>query len=283
MTSTREPLNGKTILLIAEQGLGDTIQFCRYVQVLEAQGARVLLEVPDALVGLLSSLSVQVNVHVAGQSAQKADYALPLMSLPFACKTSLQSIPANVPYLHPEAEKVQKWLQSLGGKENKMKVGLVWSGGYRRDQPETWAVNERRNIPLGAIAKLNCPQVQFVSLQKGDPAETEMQLQRGQVWPSDNLLLPADQLQDFSDTAALIQNLDLIISVDTSVAHLAGALGKPVWLLNRYDTCWRWMLEREDSPWYPTMKIYRQPVRGDWETVLERVREDLIALTQERS
>jgi hypothetical protein len=157
-----------------------------------------------------------------------------------------------------------------------LKVGLVWSGGFRPNQPEVWGVNERRNIPVvpfsKALQNLSCT---FVSLQKGDPAESEVRAMGHELWPGGNFLNFSADLLDFTDTAGLIEHLDLVIGVDTSTAHLAAAMGKPVWLLNRFDTCWRWLLDREDSPWYPTLKLYRQPAMGDWDSVLQQVRQDL--------
>jgi glycosyl transferase family 9 (putative heptosyltransferase) len=156
-----------------------------------------------------------------------------------------------------------------------MRVGLVWSGGFRADQPELWAVNSRRNIPLPRLAELNHPDIEFYSLQKGQPAEGELAALVAQHWGGLQLVDHTGELHDFDDTAALIEQLDLVISVDTSTAHLAGALGKPVWLLNRFDTCWRWLLHRNDSPWYPSLRLYRQERWGDWDSVLQNVRCDL--------
>ena len=167
------------------------------------------------------------------------------------------------------------WQAKLGDK-NKPRVGLVWSGGFRPNQPEVWSVNSRRNIPLAKLAALKNPDIEFYSLQKGQPAESELAELISDNWGGPNLVDYTSLLNDFSDTAALIENLDLVISVDTSTAHLAGALGKPVWILNRFDTCWRWLLERTDSPWYPTAKLYRQQKAGDWDAVVQRVKADLI-------
>jgi hypothetical protein len=155
-------------------------------------------------------------------------------------------------------------------------VGLVWSGGFRADQPELWAVNNRRNIPLASLAPLGDADVEFYSLQKGQPAESELSQLTCDRWNGPRVINHTTLLHDFADTAALIENLDLVISVDTSTAHLAGALGKPVWILNRFDTCWRWLLHRTDSPWYPTVRLYRQERVGNWHGVVERVRTDLM-------
>jgi tetratricopeptide (TPR) repeat protein len=269
-----EFLAGKTILLHAEQGLGDTLQFCRYATLVGELGARVILEVPKPLVPLSSSITGVAQTIAMGDALPAFDYHCPLMSLPLAFGTTVDSIPSDIPYIRADHDKVAYWRSKLGTRTRK-RVGLVWSGGFRKNQPHLGHVNQRRNIPLADICSLKSAQVNFYSLQKGEPAETELREQQHLLWPEDNLFNFASELQDFSDTAALIDNLDLIISVDTSTAHLAGAMGKPVWLLNRFDTCWRWFSDRTDSPWYPGMKVFRQPAPGDWRSVLERVREEL--------
>jgi hypothetical protein len=154
-------------------------------------------------------------------------------------------------------------------------VGLVWSGGFRPDQPALWSTHERRNISLAQISALNTPGVDFYSLQKGEPAESQVLAEIGRYWKSDNFFNYAAELQDFTDTAAFIANLDLVISVDTSSAHLAAAMGKPVWLLNRFDTCWRWQLHRRDSPWYPTLTVFRQTAAADWLIPVQQMRVEL--------
>jgi ADP-heptose:LPS heptosyltransferase len=161
-----------------------------------------------------------------------------------------------------------------------MRVGLVWAGGFRPNQPELWAVNERRNIPLRQLAELKHPEVEYYSLQKGEPAEGELAQLKAQNWSGPTLIDHVSELHDFEETAALVEQLDLVISVDTSAAHLAGALGKPVWLLNRFDTCWRWLLDRSDSPWYPTLRLYRQERPGDWRGVVQRIRQDLVEVVR---
>ena len=266
------PLQGKTILLHAEQGLGDTLQFCRYVPLVAQLGAKVILEVQAPLIGLLKDLEGVNTLIARGDALPAFDYQCPLMSLPLAFQTTLESIPAATPYLSANPHRVRVWQDRLGPK-TKPRVGLVWNGGHRQDQPELWNVNQRRNLPLEKIARLQSLDMEFYSLQKGDPAESELKQKQAAVWPT--LMNYADDLKDFTDTAALIECMDLIISVDTSCAHLAGALGKPVWILNRFDSCWRWLLEREGSPWYPTAKLYRQKTPGDWDGVIERVAMDL--------
>ncbi len=176
----------------------------------------------------------------------------------------------------------RRWEEKLGPKRA-LRVGLVWSGGYRPNRPDHRAINLRRNIPLEKFAALKLPGVEFFSLQKGRPAEDELAAAAANRWGGPDLRDISAELEDFGDTAALIEQLDLVISVDTAVAHLAGALGRPVWILNRYDSCWRWLREREDTPWYRTARLYRQTTPGDWDSVLKRVQADLSTLTGNHS
>ena len=179
-------------------------------------------------------------------------------------------MPAAIPYLASDPAKTARWAALLAPHRNRRLVGLVWAGAPRPADRQANAVDRRRSLPLSALAPLSgVPDVQFVSLQKG-PAASQAPAPSG----FDLLDLTAG-LQDFTDTAALIANLDLVISVDTSVAHLAGALGRPVWLLSRFDGCWRWLLDRDDSPWYPSLRLFRQPQPGDWPSVIVAVRRAL--------
>jgi hypothetical protein len=228
---------------------------------------------------LAGNIQITDNCNDLGSFAFQA----PLMSLPLIFNTELETIPSAPAYLSPDPTKQKMWEQKLDPNHH-LKVGLVWNGGFRPDQPEIWATNERRNIPLEVIARLqHLSIIEFYSLQKGDPAESELTLKRTAIWPTNNLLNFAPELKDFSDTAALISNLDLVISVDTSTAHLAAALGKPTWILNRYDTCWRWLEDRTDSPWYPSVTLYRQKSPGNWDEVIDLVERDLQILTQKHS
>jgi tetratricopeptide (TPR) repeat protein len=263
-----ESLAGKTVLLHAEQCLGDMIQFCRYASLVAELGAHVTLEVPETLRPLLESLSGVSRVIARGETLPATDYHCPLLSLPFAFKTTLASVPSSVPYLKAAAPKLLSWSIRLGEKK-KPRVGLVWSGGAR---PK---MTDRRKIALEKFASLRQFDIEFFSLQKGQPAESELAELISNRWSGPDLIDVTHELHDFSDTAALIEHLDLVISVDTSTAHLAGALGKPVWILLRFDSCWRWLLERADSPWYPTARLYRQASPGDWDAVIERVNRDL--------
>ncbi len=266
----KETLAGKTILLHSEQGLGDTLQFCRYADLCKALGATVILEVEKPLMVIVATLKGADLVLEKYSPLPPFDYHCPILSLPLAFVTTVESIPGDVPYLHADPADVASWAARLGPK-TKLRVGLVWSGGHRPEQPELWSVNRRRNIALARLAVLNNPGVEFHSLQKGQPAEGELALVLAD-WDGPPIADHAADLNDFTDTAALIENLDLVIAVDTSTAHLAGALAKPVWILNRFDTCWRWMLERTDTPWYPTARLFRQTGFDDWEPVLAELK-----------
>jgi hypothetical protein len=235
----------------------------------------VILEAQAPLLKLLEGVAGISRLVAPGSALPpNIDYQCPLMSLPLAFATTLATIPAEIPYLKSSPEKVRFWQEKLG-ERNKPRVGLVWSGGFRPEQPELWSVNSRRNIPLSKLAPLKHPDIEFYSLQKGQPAESELAELRAGGWEGPDLVDFTGLLAAFSDTAALIECLDLVISVDTSIVHVAGAMAKPVWMLNRFDTCWRWLLERSDSPWYPTLRLFRQERPGDWDGVVERVRGEL--------
>jgi tetratricopeptide (TPR) repeat protein len=269
-----ESLAGRTLLLYGEQGFGDTIQFCRYATLAAQAGARVVLEVPAPLKDLLSSVDGVERVVSSGEPLPHYDLYGALLSLPIAFGTTLETIPANIPYLRPDAERLEAWRQRLGERD-KLRVGLVWSGGVRPGQPELSAVNIRRNISLCHLRWLKHPQIEFYSLQKGEAAEAELAAARKQGWGGPEISDFTALLENFADTAALVAHLDLIITVDTAMAHLAGALGKPVWILNRFDSCWRWLLDRTDTPWYPTARLYRQERVGEWDGVLRGIQADL--------
>ena len=277
-----DSIAGKKILIWSEQGLGDTLQFCRYIKSLFEFGAQITFGVPAPLLNVLRGLTKFCNlVAINNIKSDGFDLQSPLLSLPLLFKTDLGSIPNQIPYLDIDQVQKTSYEQEILGKKN-LCVGLIWNGGFRAEHPELWAINKRRNIELDQLVALkDVPGVEFFSLQKGDPAESELAARKDQVWPE--LINCVHLLNDFADTAALMGCLDLIISVDTSSAHLAGALGKPVWILNRYDSCWRWLRGREDSPWYPTAKIYQQKQPGNWDDVIARVRLDLNDLAQKRS
>jgi hypothetical protein len=266
-----EDLAGKTIFLHAEQGYGDTIQFLRYVPLVTARGRSVILEVPPSLERLAAQVSASgAAATAADPAATAADFFCPLLSLPRAFGTTVATIPGEVPYLAADRSAVAAWRQRLAGLSG-LRAGLVWAGDPRPNQSEANRIDRRRSVTLGHFANLaGIPGVSVVSSQKGDAAaQTHL--------PPPGLLVHdwTDELFDFADTAALIEALDLVISVDTSVVHLADALGKPIWLLNRFDTCWRWLLNRDDSPWYPTLRQFRQRSPGDWISVISGVQDAL--------
>jgi tetratricopeptide (TPR) repeat protein len=261
-------LRGKTILLHGEQGLGDCIQFVRYASLIKDRGGRVLVMCPSVLTRLFKTMNAidLVIPDDTKSSPPDYDYHAPMLSLPMLLGTTLDTVPNTVPYLFAPVDQIAVWADQLRPTTD-LKVGLVWAGNSRSNHPSAYAVDRRRSMQLNQFAKFaNTPGFQFISLQKGEPAR---QLETPP--PGLTVIDCMNDVQDFADTAALIANLDLVISVDTSVVHLAGAMGKPVWVLSRFDGCWRWLRNREDSPWYPTMRIFRQPSAGDWQSVIENV------------
>jgi tetratricopeptide (TPR) repeat protein len=257
------PIDGATVFVHAEQGLGDMLQFCRYIPMLAAR-ARVILETPRPLARLLSGLEGVARVVIQGEPPPRYDAWIPLLSLPAAFGTTLETIPAGIPYLSADPERSAAWRRRLATLPGR-KVGLVWAGSPRPGQPRANLIDRRRSMALACFGPLAAiPGLSLVSLQKGEPAAQA---------PPDGMALHdwTAELEDFADTAALVDALDLVISVDTSVAHLAGALGRPVWVLNRYDQCWRWLWGRTDTPWYPTARLFQQDAPGDWSGVIARV------------
>jgi tetratricopeptide (TPR) repeat protein len=263
-----ESIAGRTILLYSEQGLGDALQFCRYAKVVADLGASVILQVRKPLKSLLAGVQGASQVITGGDLMPRFDCRCPLMSLPLAFKTTLDTIPVASRYLTSNPVKVDKWLARLGSSP-KSRIGLVWSGNpaFSLDRKRSIALTELlRHLPVGP---------QYVSLQKELTT-----LDRLTIQAHGGILQFADELNDFSDTASLCECLDLVISVDTAVAHLSGAMGKKTWILLPSVPDWRWLLNREDSPWYPSVRLYRQRGRGDWGGVLDRIEADLYALTQ---
>ncbi len=258
-----EPLEGSRILLHAEQGLGDTLQFVRYVPLVAARGGNVVLEVQTRLHRLLAQTPGAGEVIHRGDALPEFDWQCPLLSLPWAFATALNSIPAKIPYVHPDPAQVAAWGQRLAG--DSLRIGLVW-GGSPTFPHERW-----RSIPLAHLAPLTkLGGTTFYSLQMG-PQTSQVKQLGSRV----RIIDLQDEQEDFADTAAIIANLDLVISIDTSVAHLAGAMGKPVWVLLHKSPDWRWLLEREDSPWYPTARLFRQSTLGNWQDVVARVEQNL--------
>ncbi|MBO9537979.1 tetratricopeptide repeat protein [Herbaspirillum sp.] len=272
----KESLQGKTILLHAEQGFGDTLQFARYVPVVAAKGAKVILEVQPELAQLMRNLP-GVSEVVTGMTAlsRNFDFHCPLMSLPLACATFSEEEIPRAPYLSVDAAQWSAWYQRLP-QNRALRVGLAWSGSTASTDPSAVAIDAMRSLPfqeLAPIVELARSQggVEFVSLQVGYAAVAQLQAHPLR----DHVHDFSAHLTDFSETAALVANLDLVISVDTSVCHLAGALGKPVWLLNRFNGCWRWQVDRTDTPWYQNFTIFRQDTQGDWSGVVAQMREAL--------
>jgi hypothetical protein len=228
--------------------------------------------------GLLARLPGVDQLIERGTSLPPFDYHCPLMSLPLAFGTTVATIPFPRAYLRADEAKVRHWRDKIGG-GGRLKVGVIWNGGFRPNQPELWSTNERRNIPLDVFAEaFRSIHADFFSLQKGDPAESAIRGRELEYWPQGNFFNFAGELNDFSDTAALIENLDVVVSVDTATAHVAAALGKPTWILNRFDSCWRWLRDRDDSPWYPSARLYRQQSDCHWAPVLQQLADDLSAL-----
>ena len=249
-----EDVRGKTILLHAEQGLGDTLQFVRYVPLVAALGATVVLVVQPALRRLLSHLAGVAELRVVGDRLPVFDVYAPLLSLPGLFGTTLDSIPPAIPYELP--------LARLPG--GRLRAGLVWAGST------AFVADRRRSMPAELLWRLR--EVEGVEW---------FSLQIPRVGLPDGIVDLMDGVDDLADTAARVAGLDLVITVDTAVAHLAATMGKPVWLLSRFRGCWRWLSGRRDSPWYPSVTIYRQPSPGDWETVVDAVRADLERLRDE--
>lgn len=254
-------LAGRTVLVWHEEGFGDTLQFCRYIPLLAARGARVVAWMPPELIRLIDTLDGVASV-TSGLALPAFDWHCPVFSLPRAFGATLETIPAMPGYLRADPSLVAEWARRLptGG----FRVGLAWAGQARPWLPGFAALDARRSIGLAALAPLaQAPGVRLISLQKGAPAREALSPPRGM-----RLHDPMGGARDFADTAAIIANLDAVISVDTSVAHLAGAMDTRVLLLDRYDSCWRWLAGRADSPWYPSLRILRQPSAGDWGPVV---------------
>jgi hypothetical protein len=254
-------VRGRTIVIYHEEGFGDTIQHLRYAQLLTQAGAHVILWAPEELVRLARGQADIAEVLTGNVNLPKFDFHCPIISLPYVFDTALETIPAPVPYIQADAALAAALAARLPAGR---RVGLVWSGEPRSYDPAAQALDRRRSLPLVALAPLTAlPGLTFVSLQVGAA--------QAQITPG--IHNPMGGVKDFADTAAIIANLNLVVSVDTAVAHLAGAMGKPVFLLDRHDNCWRWLHGRTDSPWYPTMRIFRQAKMGDWSEPAAQVAE----------
>ena len=263
-------LTGRTVLVLQEEGFGDSIQFLRYLPMLAARGARVAVAVPPELSRLMRTIAGVAEVPDGDAAVPAYDFHTSFNGLPRAFETTLETIPCDVPYVAADSALAAAWAARLPAGDA-LRVGLVWAGQARPWLPGFTGLDRRRSTSLATLAPLAAvPGVRFISLQKGpgarEIAEPGIEL---------DVFDAMGEVRDFADTAAIVANLDLVISVDTSVVHLAGAMGKPVFLLDRYDNCWRWLRGREDSPWYPTLRIFRQQVSGEWEPVIARVAEAL--------
>ena len=256
-------LRGKTILLFAEQGFGDALQFVRYVPLVAARGGKVVLSCPPKLMTLFGTVAGATAVHNAETPAPDFDLCCSLLSLPRIFGTTLETIPAATPYLHPPEAAAERWRARLTADGPGLKVGLFWSTESRN------RMTPLRSLELGMLAPLaRARGVRFYSLQRGAAA--------GQARPKDMALTDlSSELTDFADDAGLLASVDLVITINTATAHLAGALGRPVWTLIHYPPDWRWLEGRRDSPWYPTMRLFQRGRTERWETVIERVADAL--------
>lgn len=256
---------GKRVYVHAEQGLGDLIQFVRYVPMLAERGAKIALQCPVPLLRLFQCVGGVEALVSSGLPPNGFDLQCSLLSLPRLFQTRLDNIPSDVPYLLADSDLSDRWRHRISG--GKLKVGLVWAG--RPQHPN----DRNRSMGLSMLEPLaQVPEATFFSLQKG-PAASQAGEQK-----SLRLVELTNELTDMADTAAAVSNLDLVLTVDTAVAHLAGAMGRPVWVLLPFVPDWRWMMERTDSPWYPTMRLFRQPALGDWQSVIQNVASELQAL-----
>ena len=266
-------LHGKVILLYAEQGFGDALQFARYVPLVAERGGRVIVSCRSQLKALFEHAKWDCQVVNAGDPPPAFDLCCPLPSLPRIFGTTQATIPARIPYLHAETAKTARWEVRLAADGNALKVGLVWSTEARSRIALQKSLSLDMLDPLAAI-----PGVIFYSLQKGPAAAEVKRAPEGM-----RLVDIASELEDFSDTAALISQLELVVTIDTAVAHLAGAMGKPVWTLTHWPPDWRWLLGRDDSPWYPTMRLFRRARTDSWADTILRVAQALQRLAGQRA
>ena len=246
-----EPLEGRSIFIYPEQGYGDFIQFYRYIPKFQALGAKVIIEVPAALISLIRESTTEAIVIESSQKPPRFNFQCPIMSLPLAFKTRLESIPSSFPYLRAAPEKIFFWERTIG-KMYRPRIGIAWSGSSQHKN------DHNRSIKIATLAPLMSLPFEFYSLQKEVRPEDEEFLKTAPIKDLRN------DLQDFSDTAALIELMDIVVTVDTSIAHLAGALNKKVCILLPTNSDYRWMLNRMDSPWYPSAKLFRQTDTNDW-------------------
>lgn len=256
-------LEGKKILIVSEQGFGDNIQFVRYLPLVKERGGKIILECRKELLELFKNVEGVDEIFEKGNLPEDFDCYIHIMDLPRIFRTNLENIPNKIPYLKANPEKIEKFRNEISElNSNKFKVGIVWAGNPKQEN------DKNRSAKFENFEKLKeAENIVLFSLQKG----------RNEKLPEEVIDL-SNKLNDFSDTAAIIENLDLIVSVDTSVAHLAGAMGKQVWTLLTYIPDWRWFLKQKDCPWYSTMRLFRQKQKGDWNSVVEEVCKELKTL-----
>jgi len=269
----QESVTNKTLYIYPEQGLGDFIQFCRYIPLVEKLGAKVVLKAPDALYAtMMKTMGLNIRVIRNDEIVEEFDLHCPIMSLPLAFKTMVETIPNKTPYIFSDQFKKSYWKRIFAYATNSLKVGVVWSGSkdHKKDHDRSLRLEQLEPI-------LNLP-VTFYSLQKEVREKDKITLSK-----FNQIQQFHEELNDFSDTAAMVACLDLIISVDTSVAHLAGAMGKNVWILISYLPDYRWMLDREDTPWYPTARLFRQTHAGDWDSTILKVKKALDTLLEAKA
>lgn len=260
------PFVGKKLIVHFEQGFGDNIQFIRYLPMVKSRGGTVICEMLKPLTPLLHEfpgIDQLIDAPISNTTLSEIDFHVPLLELPRIFGTTLDTIPCNIPYLHADPIKADYWRQRLTGKG--FKIGIVWAGHSTHTEDRSRSCHLRDFLRLNKI-----PGVRLIGLQKG-PSARQME----DLVTDGPIMNLSDELYDFSDTAGVIENLDLIISVDTAVLHLAGAMGKPAWALLPFSPDWRWLLARQDSPWYPTIRLFRQRRYGDWESVFEQILEEL--------
>lgn len=272
-----EALNGKSILVYEEQGLGDALQFVRYLPMIKEMGGRVILEVSPVLARLFVNMdSVDKlwvrNMRESTRDIDRFDYHIPVLGLPRIFKTRLSTIPFDKPYVSISSSMVHTWARRLGEKKG-FRIGIVWAGNpdHRNDHNRSCLLSQFKEIS-------ELPDVELISLQK-DKYDNWTDIEPLNLVQHDL----ADDIHDFADTAAVIENLDLIISVDTAVVHLAGGMGKEVWVLLPFYPDWRWMLERKDSPWYPCMRLFRQEKTGGWAPVFKNIKKELQILLKDKT
>jgi Tfp pilus assembly protein PilF len=258
-----EDISGKTLFVHWEQGFGDTIQFCRCTKLLKAKGANVVMSVQEPLYRLLTQMSPEIKIIHQDEVPARFDYHCPMMSLPLALGTTLPTIPAERRYISSDRQLRRTWEDRLPARTTEPRVGLAWRGS------PTHKNDRNRSIDLNALARLFHPDCHWISLQY-DGEQSDASMIGGAIWPP-QLIFCTGLWTDFADTAAVIDCLDLVITVDTSVAHLAGAMGKPVFVLLPFNSDWRWLLKRDDSPWYPSVRLFRQDHAESWPDVISRV------------